>query len=72
MTIEKLNITNDCHFEVLYFEDNPTRFTSLEYVEHSPDAWYSDSSKSVDIDQTKAQEIVDFLCKHFNIKPTLP
>lgn len=65
--IEKLEIGHDCHLEVQHFEGIPTRYVSLEYVEHSPDAWYSDSNKSIDLDSTKAREIVDFLRKHFNL-----
>ena len=70
MTFKILEISGDCRFEVFDFEDCPTKYVSLEYVEHSPDAWYSDRDTSIDIDQDKAQEIVDFLCRHFNIQPT--
>jgi len=66
--IEKLEIGYDCHLEAQHFEgEPPTRCVTLEYVEHSPDAWYSDSNRSVDLTCDKAQEIIDFLRKHFNL-----
>lgn len=34
---------------------------SLDYVEHSPDSWYSNSETSIDIDKEKAEEIIHLL-----------
>lgn len=34
---------------------------SLDYVEHSPDSWYSNSETSIDIDKEKAEDIIHLL-----------
>lgn len=38
---------------------------ALEYVERSPDPWYSDTVTSVDIDREMAARIVEFLRREF-------
>jgi len=34
---------------------------SLDYTEHSPDGWYSDTETSIDLDEVSAQAIIGFL-----------
>lgn len=39
----------------------------LEYVEHSPDAWYSDTDTSVNINRETAEKIIAALKAAFDI-----
>lgn len=50
-----------------------TEFTSqlsLEYVEHSPDGWYSDTHTSVEITPQKAREIIEILQQFLSAAPS--
>lgn len=38
----------------------------LEYIEHSPDPWYSDTETSVTIDKEQARAIIELLTKFVN------
>jgi len=44
---------------------------ALEYVEHSPDAWYSDHTTSIDIDAERARQIIAFLAKALGLAVTI-
>jgi len=44
---------------------------ALEYVEHSPDAWYSDRDVSIDIDADRARQIIEFLAKALRLAVTI-
>lgn len=61
-----LKISSSCRlvFSEWYSKEHPV---CLEYIEHSPDSWYSDTETSIDIDKEMAQNIVQFLKKHFEI-----
>lgn len=72
MATEQLDITGSCKLEAISYEMTDRTDVYLEYTEHSSDHWHSDSTTSVTIDKEKAQQMVDFLCKHFNITPVVP
>lgn len=65
MKEQKLEIGLDCCLvETTYGEDYKPDI-SLDYIEHSPDHWYSDNETSIDISQAKAREIIAFLQQAF-------
>ena len=66
MHIETLEIFGDCRLEVEKHEAGGTYIT-LEYINRASDHWHSDEDISVDIDKTKAAEIVAFLTEHLGL-----
>lgn len=67
MREEKLELTPTCHFVKTHYGQKFQDIT-LEYTEHSPDPWYSDTDTCIDIDKEIAIKIIDFLKQAFNIK----
>lgn len=59
---EKVEVAHGCWFEYLEHMG-----VSLMYIEHATDHWSSDSETEVDIDKAKAEEIINFLQRRFNI-----
>jgi len=50
------------------YEDAPSiNSLAFEWVEMSPDPWYSDQSASIDIDKEDAEKLVRILTSHFKI-----
>jgi hypothetical protein len=62
----RLKLAPSVHLEAQHGESFPTQVT-LEYIEHSPDPWYSDSEVSLDLPSDKAKEIVEFLVHHYQL-----
>jgi len=68
MKEEKIALSTTCSLVVTFY-DNPEGAKlfkpdiSLEYVERSPDSWYTDTDTDIDIDEQKAKEIIDLLTK---------
>ncbi|WP_163372894.1 hypothetical protein [Endozoicomonas acroporae] len=60
---EELKITETC--KLVRYEYS--KEVSLEYVEHSPDSWYSDNETSIDLDKAMAEKIVTMLRKVYSI-----
>jgi hypothetical protein len=61
MKVQKLPISSSCEFTITTFEGIEHKNVCLEYTEHSPDGYYSDSETSIDIAADKAREIVVFM-----------
>jgi hypothetical protein len=66
MIEHRVEIAHDVALVVNTWESFPTT-VELEYVEHSPDAWYSDTNTSVDIDRETAERIIAALKAAFDI-----
>ena len=62
-----LELSSNCQFVDYEWETSPYP-VAIEYVERSPDHWYSDSETTVDIDVAMAREIVSFLENAFKRK----
>jgi hypothetical protein len=56
-----LEISPTCKIVAYTYEGDFKPLICLEYVEHSPDPWYSNSETSFDLEPAKIQEIIDFL-----------
>lgn len=70
MQERKLQIGAYCHLvETVYGGSTATskKDIALEYTEFSPDSWYADRLTTIDIDEAKAREIVNFLREAFGI-----
>jgi hypothetical protein len=61
-----VELTGSCKLVELRFETGAP-MVSLDYTEHSPAHGYSDMETSVDIDEAKAREIIQFLREAFNL-----
>ena len=64
MKESRLKINHNCSLVLTTFDHCPPS-VELEYVERSPDPWYSDSETSVEIEEEQAREIVAFLREAF-------
>jgi len=63
---EKFHIEGSCNLVVTKWQGIAPDVT-LDYIEHSPDSWYSNTETSCDIDKEKAIGIIQFLMKSLNI-----
>lgn len=61
MSNKVLNL-GEVWFECYDFGD-----VSLNYIEHSPDPWYSDTETDVSISREEAQKIIEFLKEAYEI-----
>lgn len=66
MTTKRLEIGGTLVFESTKYETGPGD-ASFEFVEHSPDHWFSDRTTEVSVDAAMAQKIIDALKAHFGI-----
>lgn len=66
MSVTKLEIGADLWMEYWKW-DSCEDDVSFNYIEHSPDSWYSAQETEVLINKEKATEIVSFLTKAFNL-----
>jgi len=55
MTVVELNITGSCKFTLTTYGESAHKDVCLEYVEHSPDAYFSDRDTSIDLDAAKKE-----------------
>lgn len=67
---ERLEIGGSLALEVITYEtfpgiEGPPCDVSFEFIEHSPDHWYSDRETSVTIDAAMALKIIEMLNRHF-------
>jgi len=60
-----LDLGSNC--KIIATDWNWGKEVCLEYTERSPDHWHSDTETSIDIDKEMAQNVVEFLKKHFEI-----
>ena len=68
MTERKLEITSNCNFVKTSYGDPIIQTdVTLDYVERSPDPYFSDTETSIDINKAKAVEIIKFLVSAFDI-----
>lgn len=57
-----VKLSNYCEINLSEYANGArTKEVTLDYVEHSSDYWHSDTETSVDIDKTKAMEIIALL-----------
>jgi hypothetical protein len=66
MTTKELEIQGKMKLICTVYNNIPND-VSIDYIEYSPDAWYSDSEVSIDINKQKAIEIIDFLKESFGL-----
>jgi len=66
MDTVRLELSPSAYLEAYHWVASPTQVT-LEYIEHSPEAWYCDSETSLDLTPDKAEEIVKFLVYHHQL-----
>ena len=66
MIEHRVEIAHDVALVVNTWESFPST-VELEYVEHSPDAWYGDTDTSVIIDKETAERIIAALKAAFDI-----
>jgi hypothetical protein len=68
MKESKLKLSSTCELvKTVYSTPSFAPEVSLDYVERSPDSYYSDTETSVDLDKEKAREIIAFLQEAFGI-----
>jgi len=64
----KIELSGSCEIVFSNFgNDKLLDDCTIDYVEHSPAHGYSDTDTSIDIDKSKAIEIIGALKSHFNI-----
>ena len=57
----KLEISHKVNLSFSEFDDR----VSINYIEESPDSWYSDNECSIDIDSTQAKDIIRMFVKMY-------
>ena len=67
MEESRIEVRPSCGFVKTNYGEGVRPDVSLDYTEHSPDGWYSDTETSIDIDELKAREIITFLQGAFGI-----
>lgn len=60
-----VELVHGCKIVMQEWDTFPTS-VELEYVEYSPDPWYSDTETSVSIDKEQARAIIELLTKFVN------
>ena len=50
----RFEISHNVNLSFSEFDDK----ISLNYIEESPDSWYSDSERSIDIDSSQAKDMI--------------
>ena len=68
--IRTLKITNSFWINHSTYYGSGNIDVTFNYIEHSPDHWYSDVETDVDIDRDKAIEIIKFLRESFDLTET--
>lgn len=61
MVREELKLSGGCVLTKEVYKDLSITDVYLEYVEQSPDPWYSDRTTCVDLNAKTAKEIIEFL-----------
>lgn len=72
MKTERLEIGGSLAFESVKYAvvegyQTPPGDASFEFIERSPDAWFSDTETSVSIDESTARKLIDALSEHFGV-----
>lgn len=67
MVIDKLAIRDSCWLDVNVYEYLNQKDVYLNYVEYSPDYWYSNTATNIKLEKHEAEAIVNFLTKHFEL-----
>lgn len=69
--LEELKINDLVNLKAYFYESiEPSLY--LEYVERSPDSWYSDSTTDLEIDIEMARKIVSFLQNYLSKSKVWP
>ena len=67
MNRTKVNLSDTCAIVVEKYDATFSNDVYIEYTEHSPAHYYSDSETIVDIDKKKAIEIISILQDAFEL-----